>query len=240
MPNRIIREEILTSERVNSLDHAAEVFFFRLMLKADDFGRYTAHPSLLKAGLYPLRLDAVREADITRWIATCEKAGLIALYEEQGKRFLVIPNFRQRTRAKHAKYPAPPDSEPDGGHVTDTRQSHAHGDGGVVGDGGERRADALAPEVPNMAEFCSQFMADAIPPEYLEAKWAWFEGNNAWLGRDGQLKKYQILVRQWWAKDRPTWRKDGANKRNTNQSVDRNAGTANASNTNTYAGIGKV
>ncbi len=41
MPNRIIREGILTSEAVNSLSWEAEVFFRRLLSVVDDFGRLT-------------------------------------------------------------------------------------------------------------------------------------------------------------------------------------------------------
>jgi hypothetical protein len=59
MPNRVLREGILTSERVNALDWPAEVFYRRLMSVVDDFGRYWAKPELLRAGLYPLHHDKV-------------------------------------------------------------------------------------------------------------------------------------------------------------------------------------
>jgi hypothetical protein len=80
MPTRLLREGILTSERVDLLDFPGEVFYRRLMSKVDDLGLYDARPSILRASLYPLKVDRVREADISRWIAACEKAGLIALY----------------------------------------------------------------------------------------------------------------------------------------------------------------
>lgn len=131
MPNRVIREGILTSEPVNSLSWAAECFFMRLMLKADDFGRFDARESILRASLYPLKISQVREADITRWTAECQKAGLIALYEIEGKRYLEIPKFDQRLRAKTSKWPTP-DS-----HMSVTSQSSALGGGG--GGGGENR-----------------------------------------------------------------------------------------------------
>ena len=60
MPNRIIREGILTSDRVEQLDPPAEVFYRRLMSKVDDHGLYDARPSILRASLYPLRIDRVR------------------------------------------------------------------------------------------------------------------------------------------------------------------------------------
>lgn len=107
MPSRILREEILTSLLVNELDYPSEVFYRRLMSVVDDFGRYDAQPSLLKAKLYPQRLEKVREADISRWLAICEKAGLIALYVSDSKPYLEL--FRLgKPRADKSKYPPKP------------------------------------------------------------------------------------------------------------------------------------
>ena len=99
MPVRLWREGILSSERVDSLDAPAEVFYRRLMSKADDHGLFDARPSILRASLYPLRVDRVREADISRWIAACEKAGLIALYQHDGKPYLQMLDTRWTARS---------------------------------------------------------------------------------------------------------------------------------------------
>lgn len=109
MPNRILRD-ITDSEKVNSLSSQAEVLFYRLMMKADDYGCFHAKSSLIKAALFPLRLDSVRETDITRWLAECEKAGLIAFYEADSKPYLVIVNFGQRMRNMKKRFPTPPDN----------------------------------------------------------------------------------------------------------------------------------
>lgn len=94
----------MTSERVDQLDAAAEVFYRRLMSKVDDHGLYDARPSILRASLYPLRVDRVREADIARWIAACEKAGVIALYQHDGKPYLQMIDTRWTARSE-PKYP---------------------------------------------------------------------------------------------------------------------------------------
>lgn len=107
MPTRLLREGILSSDRVEQLDPPAEVFYRRLMSKVDDFGFYDARPSILRANLYPLRIDLVREADITRWIAACEKAGLIALYQHDGKPFMQMLDTEWQTRSE-PKFPLPP------------------------------------------------------------------------------------------------------------------------------------
>lgn len=107
MPSRLLREGILSSDRVDQLDQPAEVFYRRLMSKVDDYGLYDARVSMLRSSLYPLRVDRVREADITRWIAACEKAGLIALYSHDGKPFLQMLDTGWQTRSE-PKFPLPP------------------------------------------------------------------------------------------------------------------------------------
>lgn len=107
MPTRLLREGILSSDRIEQLDAPTEVFYRRLMSKVDDHGLYDARPSMLRASLYPLRIDRVREADISRWIAACEKAGLIVLYEADGKPYLKMLDTRWQARAE-AKFPLPP------------------------------------------------------------------------------------------------------------------------------------
>lgn len=107
MPIRLLREGILSSDRVDQLDFAAEVFYRRLMSKVDDFGLYDARPSVLRSSLYPLRVDRVREADIARWIAICETAGVIALYDDGGKPYLQMRDTNWKTRSM-PKWPVPP------------------------------------------------------------------------------------------------------------------------------------
>jgi hypothetical protein len=151
MPIRLLREGILTSDRVETLDPPAEVFYRRLMSKVDDFGLYDARPSILRASLYPLRIDRVREADITRWIAACEKAGLIALYQHDGKTFMQMLDTGWQTRSE-PKYPMPPwgKGEPSTGVANNCLQPIAIVPVVVVGDvvedeGGTARGRAKSP-----------------------------------------------------------------------------------------------
>lgn len=110
MPCRYIREEYLTSERVDLLDAREERFYFRLFLVVDDFGRFEANEKLLKSKAFPLK-ENVRATDITHWLTACEKAGLIRLYTVSGKRYLSIERFSQtraNCRSSKSKYPDPP------------------------------------------------------------------------------------------------------------------------------------
>jgi hypothetical protein len=105
MPNRILRDWT-DSETIDQLDVHTERFFTRLIMKVDDFGRYSANHKLLKSNLFPLRSD-IRETDISRWITACEKSGLIVTYHVASKDYLQINNFKQVLRQKVEKYPAP-------------------------------------------------------------------------------------------------------------------------------------
>lgn len=106
MPNRYLREDILTSEAVDVLGDSAECFYRRLMSKVDDYGRFDARPQILKANCYPLRPD-LRVSDISHWLASCVSAGVVAVYQVDGKSFGVMHKLGE-PRAKASKYPPPP------------------------------------------------------------------------------------------------------------------------------------
>ncbi|MFA6292561.1 MAG: hypothetical protein WC637_12305 [Victivallales bacterium] len=106
MPNRIIREGILTSDRIARLNPLAELFYRRLMSVVDDFGRYVANPTLLRASCYPLKLDSVKEDSIMKHLAECVDAELIVLYTVAGKEYLEMRDFKQQVRAQSSKYPS--------------------------------------------------------------------------------------------------------------------------------------
>lgn len=143
MPNRIIRENILTSVPMATLGWPEEVFYRRVMSIVDDYGRYEALPQLLRSRCYPLQTDQVRVADITRWMAACQKAGLVVLYEVAGKTYLQIEKFGQQQRTP-SKFPAPPQTA----IICDQKIAAAPVFVSVVADGGvtpkpPKGADAL-------------------------------------------------------------------------------------------------
>jgi hypothetical protein len=108
MPNRYIRESAIESEPVNALSCQGEVFYRRLLNRADDFGRFTANLALLRASLFPLQLDKVSEKDVARLLKEAEDCGLLATYGVDGKRFVTIAKW-EKGRAQESKYPPPPE-----------------------------------------------------------------------------------------------------------------------------------
>lgn len=108
MPNRILREGILTSPRMAKLSWAAEVFYRRLHSIVDDFGRYHADPMLLRAACYPRQLDKVSDSDIGKWMLETAEAGLVRGFEHAGEPYIELLDFRQQVRATKSKFPEPP------------------------------------------------------------------------------------------------------------------------------------
>lgn len=109
MPNRILREGILTSPRIAKLGWAEEVFYRRLHSVADDFGRYFADVGLLRAACYPRQLNKVSDSDVEKWLRACVDAALVRVYPAQdGERYLEIADFGQQIRAKKSKFPDVP------------------------------------------------------------------------------------------------------------------------------------
>lgn len=110
MPNRIIREGILSSDRVDQLSAAAEVFYRRLLSVVDDFGRFDGRMSMILAACYPLRITGkgrVTETALAALLDECRAAGLVVLYSVASKSFIEVCDFRQQVRAKSSKYPDP-------------------------------------------------------------------------------------------------------------------------------------
>lgn len=128
MPNRIIREGFLTSDKVDKLSWVEECFYHRLLLAVDDYGRYHADPPLLIGKIMPRKIGNVSNQDIEKWLTACVTAGLVRVYGVEGKRYLEVLQFDQRTRAKKSKFPAPDEEktdacQPNDGHVSDICQS---------------------------------------------------------------------------------------------------------------------
>lgn len=110
MPNRIIKESICISESIDSLSWFEEVFFYRLIVNCDDYGRFYARPAVLKARLFPLkREETIDLSDISSALNKLSAMDMVRLYESGGKPFLYIPTWEnhQSVRAKNSKFPEP-------------------------------------------------------------------------------------------------------------------------------------
>lgn len=116
MPNRIIGGGICASDTLQALaDNAeAEVLFYRLLVVADDFGRFDGRLAVIRAACFPLRTETTLTQKIGHWLTALERVRLIRRYEVDGKPYLLINKWEQhqRIRAVRAKYPDPPQNFP--------------------------------------------------------------------------------------------------------------------------------
>lgn len=104
MPNRILREGINSSPRVDQLSESAEILYRRLISVVDDYGRYYASPGTLRGACWPLRPEKIDEQLLSNCLAEIEEAGLLVRYQEG--RFLQLSDFNQQVRSK-SKFPEP-------------------------------------------------------------------------------------------------------------------------------------
>lgn len=107
MPRRMLRDWT-DSERFDGISAEAERMFVRLIMKADDFGRFHGSPRLIKSLCFPLL--EIETAKAGKWIKELQEKGLVILYQVGGKDCLSIPNFGQRLKESRAKFP-PMDGE---------------------------------------------------------------------------------------------------------------------------------
>lgn len=194
MPNRILREGILTSPRIAKLGWPEEVFYRRLHSVVDDFGRFFADPGMLRAACYPRQLNKVSDSDVGKWLHACEAAALVRVYRVDGEAYLHVLDFGQQVRAKKSKFPDMPS-----GCAADAKQvqSNAHLDVSVsVSEGESSSASADAEPVlsgfaiplndgsewaiplATVEEWAQAYPAVDVPQELREMR-AWANANPA-------------------------------------------------------------
>ena len=143
MPSRIIREGITTSEPLSFVGFEAETLFYRLLVTADDFGLFDGRPVIVRARCMPLR--DVTAAQVGGWLRELAEHSLIVLYEAEGRPYVAIPKFKQRTRNAAPKYPLPDGWVGIDGQLTVNGQSSASVVVCGVGDVCEGEKDGAAP-----------------------------------------------------------------------------------------------
>ena len=133
MPTRILRDGILTSIPVNNLSPEAEILYRRLFSVADDYGRFFGHEAIIRANCYPLQLENYPESKIVELLKEIRTQGLLVLFEIDGKKYIEISNFKQRTRSD-SKFPAPPPQDSGEAAAKPPQNSAVDGDGDGDGD----------------------------------------------------------------------------------------------------------
>jgi hypothetical protein len=102
MPNRLLFDSLLSSQRWNDLPASAQCFYVRLMLVVDDFGAYDGRESVIAHHCYP-----THRVDVAELLAALHAADLIVRYSNAGKPYIALMRWRNEVRGKR-KFPAPP------------------------------------------------------------------------------------------------------------------------------------
>lgn len=177
MPNRIVRGALLESDRWLELAHPSErLAFVVLLLSADDLGTLDASDGQL-VRLWRDSANVKGRDDALRILNALADQDLVRPYTVEGKRYVFLPRFGQRMRARSIRRPVPPESllhdEPDvrqnireikahtNGMTAERQSDDAHapaigrapapvgvGEGGVGGEGGGERSRAPSARAP--------------------------------------------------------------------------------------------
>lgn len=108
MPNRLIKETIHTSERVNAMTDFEFRLWVSLITYVDDYGRGDARPAIIKGICFPLREDLTNK-DVEDALIGLAGLGCIVFYDADDQHLFYFPHWdeHQRIRSKRSKFPAP-------------------------------------------------------------------------------------------------------------------------------------
>jgi hypothetical protein len=106
--NQVQHQPVLENDAVSKLSLPAELFLHRLLNAVDRYGCFDARPAILRAKLFPLKLNDVTEAGISEWLAECVNVGLIKLYDVNGLHYLCVAGFKRKMGSTKTPYPEPP------------------------------------------------------------------------------------------------------------------------------------
>lgn len=195
MPNRILKETVCSSENLDSLSLEAEVFFYRLLVNCDDYGRADARPAILLAKCFPLRVGKVSVDQVVDWLGEFQTAGLITIYKA-GKEYLQFNTWdsHQQVRSKRSKHPAP---NADGAEtIPDIRRYHMISDASICprnpiqsnpiqsesesNPKAPKRADVQTEPNPQLLEESTQQLLEKTNREAQDA-WVQTYGDIAWI-----------------------------------------------------------
>lgn len=207
MPNRLIKESICTSDNLDALTWFEEVFFYRLIVNCDDFGRMDARPAILRARLFPLK--TVTDAQITKALESLRSAAMIDLYTVDGRTFLQMRTWErhQQIRAKKSKCPSPED-----GKVQDDIICNQ-----AISDDGKCPRNPIQSESESESNAREKRARTRFVPPSIEEATAYFEqigGNaaqarrfvdhytaNGWKAGRNPMRDWQASARNWIARD---------------------------------------
>tara|TARA_R110000868_G_scaffold376148_6_gene640962 strand:+ start:656 stop:1384 length:729 start_codon:yes stop_codon:yes gene_type:complete len=104
MPTRYLKPGVRDSASIDQLTPMAENLFYRLLVTVDDFGRYDARPALIKSHCFPIK-ESVSIKKCEELLMELQSAGLLLIYEVDGKQYIQMTKWDNVPRSKTSKFP---------------------------------------------------------------------------------------------------------------------------------------
>jgi hypothetical protein len=197
MPNRIIKESICTSDTIDQLTWFEEVFFYRLIVNCDDYGRFDARLPILKARLFPLK--SVTEKQISDALHKLSTVGIVTVYEYDGRPYLQLVTWdkHQQIRAKKSKYPAPDEicNQMISNDIKCPRnpiQSESNPNPNPSNICADKPHRFTPPTLEEVAAYCKE-RNNGVDPQ----KWYDFYSAKGWMIGKNKMKDWKAAVRTW-------------------------------------------
>ena len=111
---RMVDKVIAVSTRFKKLDWTGKALYLMLLPHTDDFGRLDGEPEVVRALICPM--EKITVASVGKRLEAMADAGLIALYDHAGTRYLAVAKFEEHQTGLHrrtrSRYPPVPLGHP--------------------------------------------------------------------------------------------------------------------------------
>lgn len=198
MPNRIIKESIHTSERLNTLSDFQFRLWVSLITYVDDYGRGDARAAVIRGTCFPLR-ERLTNKDIDAALNALAGAGCVGLYTVDGKPYLYFPNWtsHQTVRNRKSKFPDPDNCMQLHADVP-VIQSNPNPNPNPIQSEGERTRETrfTPPTVEEVTAYCRE-RGNSVDAE----RFVNFYASKGWKVGSEPMKDWKACVRTWERRD---------------------------------------
>lgn len=212
MPNRVIKESICTSDKLNELTDFQFRLWVGLLVSADDAGRGDARPAIIRGRVFPLR-DRIAVKDVDVGLQALAAGGCVSLYKVGGKPYYWFPTWAEHQRLDRAKpkYPSPDEADPEDESAADCGELPQ-----IAADCG-LNPNTNTKEKENTNTKGNNARGSRFTPPDIEAVSAFILENgysidaqrfvdyynaNGWRVGKNPMKDWQAAVRSWASRDR--------------------------------------
>ena len=211
MPNRVIKESICTSDKLNELTDFQFRLWVGLLVSADDAGRGDARPAIIRGRVFPLR-DRITVKDVDVGLQALAASGCVSLYKVGGKPYYWFPTWAEHQRLDRAKpkYPSPEEADPEDDSAADcgelpqiaadcglnTNTNTKENTNTNTKGNSARNACFAPPTIEELREFIAENGYSVDAQRFID----YYTANGWKVGRN-PMKDWKATVRTWASRD---------------------------------------